>query len=105
MFRATAPVILLVFSFVTVGATELSLDSLLAHPKRYAGQRVTVTGFAHAEGESFVLYRDTESAKRHDVRALSVAQRRTGPLHNHLNNRWVTATGILDAKAHGLWGF
>jgi hypothetical protein len=40
-----------------------------------------------------------------DIRALSVAQRRGKPLHDQLNNHWVTATGIIDAKAHGLWGF
>jgi hypothetical protein len=77
----------------------------VAHPKQYHGQRVSVTGFAHVDGESFVLYCDKASAKRLDVRALSIAQRRNGPLHDYLNNRWVTATGIVDAEAHGLWNF
>jgi hypothetical protein len=105
MSHARITVLVLLSSFVTVGASEVPLGSLLAHPKQYHGQRVSVTGFAHVDGESFVLYRDKASAKRLDVRALSVAQRRNSPLHDYLNNRWVTATGIVDAEAHGLWNF
>jgi hypothetical protein len=90
---------------LTAAAAEVPLDSLLAHPKRYDRQRVTVSGFARVDGESFVLYRDVASAKRLDTRALSVAQRRGQPLHDHLNNHWVIATGIVASKAHGLWGF
>jgi hypothetical protein len=105
MSRSRIAVIGLLLSFVTVHASKVSLDSLLAHPKQYHGRRITVTGFAHVDGESFVLYRDTASAKRLDVRALSVAQRRGGPFDDSLNNRWVSATGIVDAKAHRPLGF
>jgi len=90
---------------VTLAAAEVPLDSVLAHPQKYDRHRVTVSGFARVDGESFVLYRDAASAKRLDIRALSVAQRRGNPLHDELNNHWVTATGTIDAKAHGLWGF
>jgi hypothetical protein len=98
-------IVALMLSLLTATAAEVPLDSLLAHPKKYDRQRVTVSGFARVDGESFVLYRDAASAKRLDIRALSVAQRRGKPLHDQLNNHWVTATGIIDAKAHGLWGF
>jgi hypothetical protein len=98
-------IIALTLSLLTAAAAELPLDSLLAHPKKYDRQRVTVSGFARVDGESFVLYRDATSAKRLDTRALSVAQRRGQPLHDHLNNHWVIATGIVDSKVHGLWGF
>ena len=90
---------------VTAAAAEVPLDSVLAHPKKYHRQRVTVSGFARVDGESFILYRDAASAKRLDIHALSVAQRRGDPLHDQLNNHWVIATGIVDANAHGLWGF
>ena len=95
----------LLLSIVTAGAANVPLDSLLANPKRYHAQHITVRGFARLDGESFVLYRDAASAKRLDIRALSVAQRRNRPLHDQLNNRWIVATGVVDAKAHGLWGF
>jgi hypothetical protein len=98
-------IVALMLSVATLAAAELSLDSVLAHPKKYDHQRVTVSGFARVDGESFVLYRDAASAKRLDIHALSVAQRRRRPLHDQLNNHWVIATGIVDAKAHGLWGF
>jgi hypothetical protein len=98
-------IIALILSVLTAAAAEVRLDSVLAHPKKYHRQRITVSGFARVDGESFVLYRDAEAAKRLDLHALSVAQRRKGSLHDYLNNRWVTATGIVDAKAHGLWGF
>ena len=98
-------IIALALSLLTAAAAELPLDSLLAHPKKYDRQRITVSGFARVDGESFVLYCDATSAKRLDTRALSVAQRRGQPLHDHLNNHWVIATGIVDSKAHGLWGF
>ena len=98
-------VVALMLSMVTAVAAEVPLDSILAHPKKYHRQPVTVSGFARVNGESFVLYRDSESAKRLDLRALSVAQRRKQPMHNHLNNHWVVATGVVDANAHGLWGF
>jgi hypothetical protein len=81
------------------------LDLVLAHPQKYDRRRVSVSGFARVDGESFVLYRDAASAKRLDKRALSVAQRRGKPLHDQLNNHWVVATGVIDANAHGLWGF
>ena len=100
--RVTAALIL---SLVTVAGAEVPLDSVLAHPKSYHRQRVSVSGFARVDGESFVLYRDAASAKRLDKHALSVAQRRGQPLHDHLNNHWVIATGVVDANAHGLWGF
>jgi hypothetical protein len=98
-------IVALMLSLTTLAAAEVPLDSVLAHSKKYDRQRVTVSGFARVDGESFVLYRDRASAKRLDIHALSVAQRREGPLHDQLNNRWVTATGVVDAKAHGLWGF
>ena len=98
-------ILALVLSLVTAAAAEVSLDSVLAHPKKYDRERVTVSGFARVDGESFVLYLDAASAKRFDTHALSVAQRRGQPLHDRLNNHWVIATGIVDAKAHGLWGF
>ena len=98
-------IVALILSVVAAVAAEVSLDSVLAHPKKYDRQRVTVSGFARVDGESFVLYRDAASAKRLDTHALSVAQRRGKPLHDYLNNHWVTATGIVDAKAHGLWQF
>ena len=90
---------------VAATAAEMPLDSVLARPGKYDHQRVTVSGFARVDGESFVLYRDAAAAKRLDKHALSVAQRQGKPLHDQLNNRWVTATGIIDANAHGLWGF
>ena len=98
-------IVALAVSVVALAAAEVPLDSVLAHPQKYDRQRVTVSGFARVDGESFVLYRDPASAKRLDVRALSVAQRRDKSLHDQLNNHWVTVTGIIDAKAHGLWGF
>ena len=98
-------IVALMLSVVAAVAGEVPLDSVLAHPKKYDRQRVTVSGFARVGGESFVLYRDAASAKRLDLHALSVAQRRGQPLHNDLNNHWVVVTGIVDAKAHGLWGF
>lgn len=105
MSIARLAVTILLLSLVTASAAQVALDLVLAHPNKYHGQRVTVRGFARVDGESFVLYRDVASAKRLDVRALSVAQRRNRPLHDQLNNRWVIATGVVDAKAHGLWGF
>jgi hypothetical protein len=98
-------IIALMLSVVTAVAAEVPLDSVLAHPKKYDRQRVTASGFARVDGESFVLYRDAASARRLDTHALSVALRRGKKLHDQLNNHWVTATSIVDAKAHGLWGF
>jgi|ERR1044072_2272960 hypothetical protein len=98
-------IVALAVSVVTLAAAQVPLDSVLAHPQKYDRQRVTVSGFARVDGESFVLYRDAASAKRLDIRALSVAQSRGKPLHDQLNNHWVTVTGTIDAKAHGLWGF
>jgi|SRR5215471_3766176 len=98
-------IVALAVSVVTLAAAEVPLDSVLSHPQKCDRQRVTVSGFARVDGESFVLYGDAASAKQLDKRALSVAQRRGKPFHHQLNNHWVTATGIIDAKARGLWGF
>ena len=105
MSRTRIAVIVWLFSLLPASAGEVSLEAVLAHPKQYDRQRTTVRGFARVEGESFVLYRDAASAKRLDVYALSVSQQRERPLHDSLNNHWIAATGIIDAKAHGLWGF
>src|SRR5207244_3823683 len=98
MSHARTAVLVLVLSASTVAAGEVPLESVLAHPKQYDGRHVTMRGFARVDGESFVLYRDAPSAKRLDVHALSVAQRKGRPLHDSLNNRWVVVTGIIDAK-------
>jgi hypothetical protein len=101
----TRMIVALMLSVVAAVAAEAPLDSVLAHPKKYDRQRVTVSGSARVGGESFVLYRDAECAKRLGLRALSVAQHRGQPLHEDLNNHWVVITSIVNAEAHGLWGF
>ena len=87
-------------------ASTVEFSNLITSPHRYNCQRISLVGFAHVSGESFVLYQnDKEAAKLSTSRAVSIAQKRRGPNHNRVNDRWVTVTGIVDANSHGLWNF
>src|SRR4051794_39351030 len=86
-------------------AREIPLPLLLSQPQRFHHQRVTTRGFAVVSGESFELYPDTRTAVRYDVHhALCVGQRMSGPRHDQFNRRWITVSGIIDARAHCMWG-
>ena len=89
-------------------ANTLTVDfgQLVTHPRAYHAKHLSVVGFAHVEGEGFVLYENRKAASVFSTsRAISVAQRRNGPSYDRLNNHWVVVTGIVDADHHGLWNF
>jgi hypothetical protein len=97
--------LLFAFTILLIAASDGSeFQRLLANPFAYHKKRVCLVGFAHVEGESFVLYENAKAAAQFsDSRAVSVAQQIGGSSYDRLNNRWVKIVGIVDAHSHGLW--
>src|SRR5438477_2466144 len=77
------------------------IKQVLAAPKHYDKQDITVIGIARVPGD-FLLFADVSGAVRlEDAKAVWVVQKPSGPGTFNLDRQWVRITGILDARDHG----
>jgi len=107
IFRTLIKCILALLALSLVAnSSDSEFRRLLGNPRVYNNKRVSLVGFAHVDGESFVLFENERAAsKLADSQAVSVAQRLNGPNYDHFNKHWVKVTGVVDAYSHGLWNF
>jgi hypothetical protein len=104
---------LILLAFSAASAKDLTVRQLLAHPREFAGKRVSVTGFYVAANEESNLFTTREAAKRGDIeRSIWVE------LHGASNfrpavNRYVRFIGTFhyrskaaarDMRGYGQWG-
>jgi hypothetical protein len=97
MFR-----VIIFLSLAISHAFALDVAELVANPRQFQGQRVTVEGVARVQGLSFQLYRNAGEAKKYgpEDKAVEVSTRIKGPRYDQYDNRWVQVTGRLaDASS------
>lgn len=92
---------------LVASSSPVAFKDVLQNPRAYHHQRVSVSGVARVEGESFVLYDNLRDAEKlaGPSKAISVAQKVNERTHDDLDNHWVTITGIVDADRHGMWNY
>ena len=59
--------VLVLLAFSSVAGKDLTVAQVLAHPRDFAGKRISVTGFYVAANEESNLYITPEAAKRGDI--------------------------------------
>jgi hypothetical protein len=90
-------------------AAEVQFDDVIKNPSRFNHQRVTVTGLAEVQGDTFDLWRDARACKEVDNKHyMFVAQHfpagaRRNPCE-YANLHFVKVTGFIETSIHGHLG-
>ena len=62
-----AAIVLMLLAFSEVSGKDFTVSQVLAHPREFAGKRISITGFYVAANEESNLYITPEAAKRGDI--------------------------------------
>lgn len=82
--------------------TPTELSRLLENPRRYEHKCVCVTGFAHVQGDAFVVYENEETASKPDfAKGVFITQNIDTPDYDHYNKQWVKLVGVVNMNQRG----